>query len=93
MFTIYKYQIPIADEFEILLPKDARILCVQAQYDEPRLWAIVNPNAAVVTRRFALRGTGHPVDDALADLGNTALYRGTFQIRNGALVFHLFERL
>lgn len=93
MFTIYKYSIPIEDEFTLDLPDGARILCVQTQHDAPQLWAVVDPEAQRITRRFAIRGTGHPVDEALADIGMSSTYRGTFQLRNGSLVFHLFERV
>ncbi|GAI73877.1 unnamed protein product [marine sediment metagenome] len=40
------------------------------------------------TRHFRLSGTGHPLGDDYLRIIN---YIGTFQIENGALVFHLFE--
>ena len=93
MFTLYKYPIPVEDEFALDLPIGAQILCVQAQREEPQIWAIVDPEQLKQSRRFALLGTGHPIDAALADLGKTSQYRGTFQLREGTLVFHLFERM
>jgi hypothetical protein len=83
--TIWKFEIPIASEFGVGMPENARILCVQIQDGKPHVWAIVKPDARRVVRRLCLRGTGQ----ALGDVG---LYIGTFQVRMGAaLVFHLFE--
>jgi hypothetical protein len=86
--TIWKFKITIDDEFEILLPAGSRILDVQAQGGtSPCIWALVDPVAAPEPRRFRLAGTGHTLDDP-----ETLAFIGTFQLRGGALVFHLFER-
>lgn len=86
--TVYKYPVPVEDEFTLEMPCGSHILCVQTQRDEAQIWAIVEPAAEPEERRFALRGTGHPVDDGLAGSN----YIGTFQLDGGTLVFHLFER-
>ena len=39
-------------------------------------------------RHFRLSGTGHPLGEDYLRIIN---YIGTFQMENGALVFHLFE--
>ena len=83
---IYKYPVPVADEFSIQVPEAARLLDVQVQRGSVQLWAMVAPDARMVTRKFALRGTGH---DA-SGLGFAA-HVGTFQLDGGALVFHLFD--
>jgi hypothetical protein len=67
------------------LPKDARILDVQVQNECPCMWALVNPNNETEYRRFYIYGTGHPMPDKLGD------FIGTFQLHDGALIFHLFE--
>jgi len=59
MRKIFKYQIPIQDEFELELPVGARILSFQIQYEEPVIWAIVDPDAEKEKRYFNLYGTGH----------------------------------
>ncbi|MBA7614272.1 hypothetical protein ES703_21535 [subsurface metagenome] len=89
MLTIYKYPIPIEDHFTLELPKDARILTVQIQRGTPQLWAVVDPEAEKEIRHFRLSGTGHPLGGS--DFLKMSNYIGTFQIENGALVFHLFE--
>lgn len=83
---IWKYPVPISDLFTITMPAGAKLLSVQSQHGEPRLWALVDPEAPRVGRGLRVHGTGH---DTLPDLGN---YVGTFQIRGGDLVFHLFDQ-
>ena len=51
------------------------------------IWALVDPNAALVRRRFRCAGTGHFLTDAMSSIDHV----GTFLISQGALVFHLFE--
>jgi len=88
--TIWKFDIEPCIACEISLPRDARILCVQVQHGRPRVWALVNPHAEQEVRTFRVFGTGHPVPKP--DKGEL-FYIGTFQIRDGALVFHLFEEV
>lgn len=88
MLTIYKWAIPIEDHFTLELPKNARILTIQTQRDTPQLWAMVDSETEKETRHFRLSGTGHPLGNDYLRIIN---YIGTFQIENGALVFHLFE--
>jgi len=87
MERIFKYKIPIADEFELELPVGARILTFQVQYGEPVIWAIVEPGKEEkVNVRFRLYGTGHPIKHEL----NSYRYIGTAQMADGQLVWHLF---
>lgn len=86
MQTVYKYEIPIADEFGLVLPCGAQVLSVQVQRDQPCIWALVDPQEHKKRRRlFRFAGTGHPIS------ASNLLFIGTFQMDNGALVFHLFE--
>lgn len=84
MKTIWKFELHIDEPVTLLMPVGAEVLTVQAQGDIPCIWAIVDPNAETETRRFYVRGTGHP----LREVGR---YVDTFQLNGGALVFHLFE--
>lgn len=88
MLTIFKYPVLIEDHFTLELPKDARILTVQIQRETPQLWALVDSETEKETRYFRLSGTGHPLGEDYLRITN---YIGTFQMENGALVFHLFE--
>lgn len=85
MRTIYKYPIPIIDDFTLDLPGGARILDVQIQDGKPCIWAIVDTELPPIRRWFRLAGTGHPLDKV------HLIHVGTFQLKGGALVFHLFE--
>jgi hypothetical protein len=84
--TIWKFEIPIADEFAIEMPAGTELLSVQAQGGtDPVLWALVDDKAPMARRGFALRGTGHEADGL-----TKGDYVGTFQVHGGRLVFHLF---
>ncbi len=85
MITIHKYEIPIEDSFVLELPVGARILSVQTQNGVPQLWAVVDSRAPKREQQFHLRGTGYDCQG----LGSLT-YLATFQIHDGALVFHLF---
>ena len=83
---VYKYPIPITDNFTIHMPAGAEILHVDTQNNEGFIWARVNPDQYDEFRYFHLRGTGHPIDASSTHLG-------TFQTHGvgGTSVFHLFE--
>ncbi len=53
----------------------------------PCLWAVCDPNAQLVERRFDTFGTGWNFEFDPTHL----LYIGTYQI--GSFVWHLFERI
>lgn len=86
MRTVYKYPIQVTDEFDLQLPQGAEILHVAAQNYKPYLWALVDPDQPIEKRRFAVRGTGHPVDEHLQHLG-------TFLLADDTFVGHLFEHV
>jgi len=88
--TVWRYAIPVADDFTLMMPKGARPLCIQVQDDIPCLWALVDPTQQEVGRRFRLAGTGHPLT---YDTETILIHIDTFQIEDGALVFHIFEVL
>ena len=85
MRTIWKFEIPIQDEFELQIPMASQVLTVQVQHGKPCIWVMVNPDAKRITYQFVLRGTGHPIE---GDLGP---HIGTLQMADGSLVFHLFH--
>jgi hypothetical protein len=86
MKRIYKYPIPITDEFTLELPIGAEILTFQTQHNKPHIWALIDPEREFETVGFRLFGTGHPVEDA-----DTLKYIGTTQTEGGLLVWHLFK--
>jgi hypothetical protein len=68
----------------IEMPEQAEILWIDTQGDRLCLWAMHEPGAKQVSRKFVLKGTGWEFDD-----------RGLRYIKtifDGDLVWHLFER-
>jgi hypothetical protein len=94
MKTIYKYSLEITDFQEVDMPEDAEILCVQAQpapYGAPlkeqlTMWAMVDTENAIATRRFRIFGTGNPVEHE-----HSIKYIGTVQMHNHKLTWHVYE--
>ncbi len=87
--TVYKYEVPADDNFTLEMPAGAQCLSVQAQYEKPFLWALVDPGARKTKRQFRLAGTGH----AIAHDSAALRFIGTAALHGGALIFHLFEVL
>ena len=86
MNTIYKYPVAIGS-FGLDLPKDAEVLTVQVQQGKPMMWVLQNTNKSIMTRSFTVCGTGHEVEL----LPPSYKYIGTFQLKDGYFVGHLFE--
>lgn len=80
----------IKGSHSIKLPIGSEILTVQNQNEDAFIWVLVDPNKETEERFFEVYGTGHSIN---YDMGVERKYIGTFQIGNGALVFHLFERI
>jgi hypothetical protein len=82
---IYKYPFVVTDQQILDLPKGVRPLAVALQFDIPCLWALVDENAPLQRRRLTIYGTGHSIDPSV-----NQFYVGTFQMRDGLLVWHVF---
>ena len=85
---VFKYVFTITDSIILTMPASAQILDVQIQYGNPCIWALVNPDNPPVERVFRLAGTGHPIESE--DVAHYT-HISTFQMEDGALIFHLFE--
>lgn len=85
---IYKYKIETTDTQVVELPIGSEILTIQTQNGSPCLWAMVNEKEDSTERRtIDIFGTGHNIDSTLRR------YIGTYQLHDGGLVFHCFERI
>ena len=85
MKYIYKYRLELKDGVQDLgLPSGAKVLHVDQQAGIPTLWAMVEPTASEVSRRFRVIGTGWPVvkSDSLQHIGTWLC---------GEYVWHVFE--
>ena len=85
MNSIWKYPLKVVDEQTLDVPEGAEVMTVQVQNGTPCLWARVDPAAPKIPRKIITRGTGHPVPETIWR------YIGTYQIKDGALVFHVFD--
>jgi hypothetical protein len=83
--TVYKYPFEIAGEVVIPMPFGAKILRVECQAGQPCMWALVDADRVIETRRFLVRGTGHDIPRNPAEIEHIA----TFQ--QGPFVWHMFE--
>ena len=88
--SIWKFTVDVNDIVKLSMPKGAEILTVQTQHEIPRIWALVDPENEKEKRYFEIFGTGHPIP---IDMGIERKYINTFQLEEGRLVFHLFERI
>jgi hypothetical protein len=84
MITIYKYEIPVTDEFEIELPENATVLCVQIQNGKPYIWVHLFDGGKKEKVKFKIFGTGHELP-----IADDYEYVGTFQVP--PYVWHLFR--
>jgi hypothetical protein len=83
MRTIYKYYIDISDEVTINLPIGAEII----KFDKDSIgnfciWCIVDDTQELQAKKFAIRGTGNPIESNLWYIGTAV---------SNPFVWHLFE--
>jgi hypothetical protein len=84
--TIWKFTIQLVDKQVISVPKGTVIRHVAEQNGLVCLWGEVDPDTKVYDdRTVCIYGTGHPLPD------NPGEYIGSVMIRNGTLVFHIYE--
>ena len=85
MLTVWKYQFEIQDEVTIAMPYGSEVLSIQEQHGKPCMWVLVDPDGTIRDRTFRILGTGH------ASREHPGRHVGTLLVRNGALVWHIFE--
>ncbi len=86
MKTIYKYVLQVKDWQTLSLPGGAAPIHVNTDpQGQLAVWCWVNPdpNHWVADRVFAVRGTGHPIQDGLEYLGT---------VKDGPFMWHIFEK-
>ena len=85
--VIWKWTLDTVEEQSLRLPQNAQILTIQLQNDKPQLWALVDTESPIVIRDFLTYYSGSAMPD-----GDFGQYVGTYQLDNGFLVFHVFEK-
>lgn len=82
MITVHKYQIDVVDSISVKTSRNARLLHVAKLNEVPFLWALVDTEEPLVSRRIFVCGTGREVPFG-------AIYVGTFH--EDHFVWHVFD--
>lgn len=70
MRTIWKYDVPITDEFTLAIPGFGRVVSVGLDpSDKPSIWVTVDTEADASESTFAVVGTGNPMPDGAMPVG------------------------
>ena len=86
MKSIYKYKLEVIDKQKITLPLNSQILTVQTQGDDVCMWVLIDKGQGIEEMNvIEIIGTGHLMSH------DKRKYINTFQLNDGALVFHVFE--
>lgn len=84
--AVFKYELPLHDEFTLRLIKGAEPISVMVQHNKVQMWALVDPDELrYESKYFRLAGTGHNITQTIK------CHVGSFQLEGGSLVFHVFE--
>ncbi len=87
MKTIWKYKLETTGTQSLSLPTGYKILTVQMQDLQVCLWVLVDSEEKKKAILIDIFGTGHYISNVKRN------YIGTYQLKGGALVFHVFERI
>lgn len=85
MKSVFKYRLN-KSVTNLQMPEGSTVLHIHPQDEVPHLWALVDPRALPVIRKFVSVGTGQQIPE-LAEKN----YIGSCHILNGAIVIHVFE--
>jgi len=87
---IFKYQMPVLEDFEMMLPEGADIIRMEDQGGMFWLWAVVNTDAPLKVRKFKAFKTGAamPVDVELKYIGFCAVF---VQMELGLYIFEVMS--
>jgi hypothetical protein len=69
------------------MPQHGKIIYLATQNGKPCLWVELFPNLPKEKRTIEIFGTGHPLDEDIE-----RIYLGSYQLHNGDLIFHVFEK-
>lgn len=84
MKVIWKFTLELEGYQDVEMPAGAEVLHVAAQDNTPCVWALVDPKALRVPRRFLLCVTG-------TSPNGEGKHVGTFLLYGGAFVGHVFD--
>ena len=85
---VWKYELSITDDQTVVMPRGAKILSAQNQYEKVTIWALVNEYESITEKvHFHIAGTAHPLPK------NPMEFIDTIQLSEGKLVLHVFKVL
>lgn len=90
MRTIWKFELPFEERFDIKMPSGAEILTLQLdeKTSHPCIWAVVDTDYVHETRSFRLLTTGAEVPNGINVKEH---YIGSYQYQKGEFIGHVFE--
>lgn len=86
--TIYKYQMPVLEEFEMELPEGAQVIRVEDQGGMFWMWAVINAEAKTEKRRFMAFKTGGSMPDGV-NLSYVGFCKVFVQMELGLYIFEV----
>jgi hypothetical protein len=88
---VWKFPLEVADFVEVKMPRGARLLHIDVQDGPIMLWALVDPEAEMVTRSFRLAGTGHPIEPMWEDVPYVGSVQQPWGDTGVTFVWHVFD--
>jgi len=91
MKSIFKYPLKVTDTQKISIPNSGEILSLQVQNNIPCIWVLIhdlNDKDKTTECVINMYGTGHTFEE-----NGFCEFLGTFQLKEGLLVFHVFREL
>lgn len=88
MRVIWKTELAAAQVQVIDVPRGAEMLCAREQNEAVCVWYRCDPDEAREKRQIIVCGTGHG-----APPEQSGRYLGSAHLQEGALVFHVFEKI
>lgn len=86
MLTISKYEVPMNQEFNLILPIDHKILKIDLQQVSPVIWVLIDTENDLETNKFFLYTSDTPITESIQEL----TYIGSFVMNT--FEGHLFQR-
>ena len=80
---IWSWNLSLTDRQIIAMPTGAKLLSVQKQNSEFKLWALVDDSAESVSRDIAVYGTGNPITEPCGIHIST--------VQDNSFVWHFFD--
>lgn len=91
MKVIWKFILEVNRQPQrVAMPTGAKLLYVREQNDDICLWIECDVHVPTEIRTFEVLGTGMMHPDV--PFGLQRVYVGSAHLRNGALVYHVYER-